>query len=98
MAHGLSCPMACGILVSDQGSNPCPLRWKVDSLPLDHQGSPVMIALLITTICISCLLLHKNLPPQLNGLKQQTLITSQGLSGSGIQEQLGWLVLAQGLS
>ena len=23
-----------------QGSNPCPLRWQVDSSPLDHQGSP----------------------------------------------------------
>ena len=24
----------------DQGSNPCPLHWQVDSQPLDHQGSP----------------------------------------------------------
>ena len=37
---GLSCPAACGILVPDQESNLCPLPWKVDSLPLDHQGSP----------------------------------------------------------
>ena len=27
-AHGLSCPVACGILVPDQGLNPCPLHWK----------------------------------------------------------------------
>ena len=26
-----------------QGSNPCPLHWKADSLPLDHQGSPLLI-------------------------------------------------------
>ena len=36
---GLSCPMACGIF-PDQGSNPCPLHWQVDSQALRHQGSP----------------------------------------------------------
>ena len=30
VAHGLSRPAACGIF-SDQGSNPCPLRWQADS-------------------------------------------------------------------
>ena len=30
MVHGLSCSAACGIL-PDQGSNPCPLHWQVDS-------------------------------------------------------------------
>ena len=39
VAHGPSCSAACGIL-PDQGSNPCPLRWQVDSQPLRHQGSP----------------------------------------------------------
>ena len=39
MAHGLSCSMACGIF-PDQGSNPYPLHWQVDSDPLCHQGSP----------------------------------------------------------
>ena len=29
----------------DQGSNPCPLHWKVDSLPLDHQGNPSLFLL-----------------------------------------------------
>ena len=24
---------------SDQGSDACPLNWREDSLPLDHQGS-----------------------------------------------------------
>ena len=33
--------VACGIL-PDQGSNPCPLHQQADSLPLDHQGSPVI--------------------------------------------------------
>ena len=28
--HGLSYPVACGIFL-DQGSNPCPLHWRVDS-------------------------------------------------------------------
>ena len=39
VAHELSCSTVCGIL-PDQGSHPCPLRWEVDSYPLDHQGSP----------------------------------------------------------
>ena len=39
VAHGLSCPSACGIF-PDQGLNPCPLHWREDSYPLDHQGSP----------------------------------------------------------
>jgi len=39
VAHGLSCSAACRIF-PDQGSNPCYLRWQVDSLPLSHQGSP----------------------------------------------------------
>ena len=29
--HGLSCPAACGILVSRPGSNPLPLHWKANS-------------------------------------------------------------------
>ena len=37
--HEPSCLAACGIL-PDQGLNPCPLHWHVDSQPLDHQGSP----------------------------------------------------------
>ena len=32
-------PAACGIF-PDQGFNGCPLHWRVDSSPLDHQGSP----------------------------------------------------------
>ena len=31
--------MACGIF-RDQGLNPCPLLWQVDSYPLYHQRSP----------------------------------------------------------
>ena len=30
VAHGFSCSAACGIL-PDQGLNPCPLHWQVDS-------------------------------------------------------------------
>ena len=37
-AQGLSCPAA-GIIFLDQGPNPCPLHWRVDSLPLDHLGN-----------------------------------------------------------
>ena len=40
VAHRLSCSAAYGIF-PDQGLNPCPLHWQVDSYPLSHQGSPV---------------------------------------------------------
>ena len=43
-AHGPSCSAACGIF-PDQGSNPRPLHWLVDSQPLRHQGSPHCTAL-----------------------------------------------------
>ena len=39
VAHRPSCSAARGIF-PDQGSNPCPLHWQVDSQPLRHQGSP----------------------------------------------------------
>ena len=38
----LSCSAACGIFL-DQGSNLCLLHWQVDSLPLSHQGSPIIL-------------------------------------------------------
>ena len=37
VVHGLSCSPACEIF-PDEGSNPCPLHWQGDSLPLSHQG------------------------------------------------------------
>ena len=36
----LNCPTASEIFL-EQGSNPCPLHWLADSLPLAHQGSPI---------------------------------------------------------
>ena len=39
VVHGLSCHMACGIF-PDQGLSLCLLHLQVDSLPLNHQGSP----------------------------------------------------------
>ena len=45
VAHGPSCPAACGIL-PDQGPNPCPLHWQADSQPLRHQGSPSILYVL----------------------------------------------------
>ena len=44
VAHGPSCSAACGIF-PDQGWNPCPLHWQVDSQPLRHQGSPLFLDL-----------------------------------------------------
>ena len=42
MALGLSCLEACRIFL-DQGLNPQPLYWQMDSYPLYHQGSPMFI-------------------------------------------------------
>ena len=39
MAHRLSCFAGCGVFL-DQGLNPCPLHWQLDSYPLCHKGSP----------------------------------------------------------
>ena len=41
MEHGLSCSMACGVLL-DQESYLCLLHWQADSLPVSHRGSPKM--------------------------------------------------------
>ena len=38
-SHGLTCPMPCGIFL-DQGSNPCPLHWQVDSVTTGPPGTP----------------------------------------------------------
>ena len=32
---------ACGIF-PDQGMNPCLLHWQIDSLPMSHQGRPIL--------------------------------------------------------
>ena len=45
VAHGLSCLAACGNF-PDQGLNPCPLHWQVDSYPLYHQGSPAFFLII----------------------------------------------------
>ena len=37
-----SCGATCGIS-PDQGLNPCPLHWQVNSYPLCHQESPCII-------------------------------------------------------
>ena len=51
VAHGPSCSAACGIF-PDQGSNPCPLHWQADSQPLRHQGSPIILFLLLLFACL----------------------------------------------
>ena len=41
MAHGPSCSVACGIF-PDQGSNPCPLHWQVDSYHCTTREVPIL--------------------------------------------------------
>ena len=59
VVHGLSCSVACGIFL-DQGSNPCPLHWQVDSYPLRHQGSPPSGFLNGFCVLICCLLVGRS--------------------------------------
>ena len=40
---GFAAPQHMGSLLSDQGSNPCPLHCKADSSPLNYQGSPASV-------------------------------------------------------
>ena len=39
VAHRLCCSIVCGIL-PDQGSNPCPQHWQVDSSTTEQPGKP----------------------------------------------------------
>ena len=48
--RGLVALQHVGSQFPDQGSNPNPLHWKVDSQPLDHQGSPSHL-IFMTTLC-----------------------------------------------
>ena len=50
VAHGLSGSGAWGIF-PDQGSNPCPLSWQVDSYPLYHQEVPTCVSLIAFNDC-----------------------------------------------
>ena len=43
-AHRLSYSSACGVFL-DGGLNSCLLHWRVDSLPLSHEGSAVNLIL-----------------------------------------------------
>ena len=54
VAHGLGCSTACRIFL-DQGSNPHPLHWPVDSYPLCHPGRPRSLILILyyTANCVS---------------------------------------------
>ena len=51
VAHGLSCSSACGIF-PDQGSNPYPLHWQVNSHPLRHQGSSLLVFFLFVCLFV----------------------------------------------
>ena len=57
VAHGLRCSAACGIF-PDQGLNPCPLHWQVDSYPLRHQESPSSSSFFFFSISIGVWLLY----------------------------------------
>ena len=49
MAHGISCPEACGIFL-EQESNPCLLHCQVDSFPLGYQGGPCNMFFLFSVL------------------------------------------------
>ena len=56
-ACGFSCPASCGSLVPPARIEPMSQHWKVDSQPLDHQGSPwskLRIVLCCVKVTQSC--------------------------------------------
>ena len=64
VVHRLSCSAACGIF-PEQGLNPCPLHWQVDSQPLHHQGSPYLFYIYYC-VSVNPKLLIYPLPPHLS--------------------------------
>ena len=80
MAHGLSCSAARGIF-PDQGSNPCPLHWQVDSYPLRDQGSPGLVTL--TPQCLQLCLCFKPGPCTLLRLGAHVPPSYSGGAGAG---------------
>ena len=88
VAHGPSCSAACGIF-PDQGSNPCPLHWQVDSQPLRHQGSPV--SLLTSTFRAHMADLFSQPRLQKSG-KCSFYLPSLCGGGFSIRRRLGWMV------
>ena len=82
MAQEPSCSAVCGIL-PDQGSNPCPLHWQVDSQPLRHQGSPQMAFLFVL------------LPSRVLGLFNQWKLISGPTRNSG-KTSLGLVLQHEG--
>ena len=50
LRSGLVTPWHVGIFL-DQVSNPCPLHWQADSLPLSHQGSPLEEIIIYVNLC-----------------------------------------------
>ena len=54
-SSGLSCPAARGVF-QDQGSNPCLLRWQVDLLPRNLQGSPLLVLCVLFFFFLAVLL------------------------------------------
>ena len=78
----LSCSTACGIFL-DQGSNLCLLHWKADSLPLIHQGSPI-ISSLLAGVFYKEMLLVNNLPLRYNlQIKLDECLFQKGHLNSG---------------
>ena len=52
MAHRLRSAKACGIF-PDQATSPGALHWQVDPQPLDHEGSPnIITVIIITKVCV----------------------------------------------
>ena len=88
VAHGLSCSTACGIF-PDQGSNPCPLHWQVDSQPLCHQGSLANILRRKLAGCLrQALFLDRTLSPTYLRLRETRLYHRE--TPSLLNQQINW--------
>ena len=54
---GVQALLLCGSgIFLDQGSNLCLLHWQADSLPLSHQGSPILLIFISTSFSFSSII------------------------------------------
>ena len=90
-SHGLSCPVACGIF-PDQGWNLCPLHHRLDSYPLDHQGSPLRNIFIKQLPYASYYPRHLGYISEQNGQKPLSLwITHSIFAGGWHYRQVIWV-------
>ena len=80
MVHGLSCPVACGILVPGPGIEPAYLRWEADLYHSTAREVPVMPT--VGRTVFACLIL---LSWRSRRAPRTAFVPGQGTLGGGVR-------------